>query len=68
MLSEQLILAPTTYKLQPAWTAQITESAVVECPRPLLPEQEVPLPRRAQRVRRALVYFMTFLGRKSVHD
>jgi len=30
-------------------------------------QQEAPLPRRAQRVRRALlVYFMTFLGRESV--
>jgi len=32
-----------------------------------LVKQEAPLPRRAQRVRCAeLVYFMTFLGRKSV--
>ena len=30
-----------------------------------LSKQEAPLPQRAQRVRRALVYFMTFIGRQT---
>ena len=33
------------------------------------PEQEAPLPRRTQRVRRAqLVYFMTFIARKTTEQ